>query len=355
MRGPVFFAQLPGRMRHAVSVDGTHCSEKCLKSANYLSGMVFAPDNQIICLVYAEATESIMSFSINTNAAALNALQYLNGTTRALDETQLRVNTGLKVRNGKDNAAVFAIAQNMRAERSGLEAVKQSLDRAKSLIDVSSTVAESIQTVLIDMKEKLVAASDAGLDANSRTALLQDFTQLRDQLALMTRNATFNGTNIIDGPAAPPSKPAALTAIVSTDGLQNISIPRQNLQPLAAGTSVAPAVSLPPGTIIELASDSTFATAQQAQDLIARVDNSIRNVSTSLTIFGSGARTIEQQQTFITKLSDSLDAGIGNLVDADLSRESAKLQALQVKQQLGLQALSIANGAPQSILALFRN
>lgn len=296
-----------------------------------------------------------MSFSINTNVGSLNALQILNGTSRNLDETQLRINSGLKVRDAKSNAAVFAIAQNMRADRSGLEAVKQSLDRAKSLIDVSSTVGESIQTVLIDMKEKLVAASDAGLDANSRTALLEDFKHLRDQVALMTKNATFNGTNIIDGPVSPPGRPAALTAIVSPDGVNTISIPRQNLQPLAAGTSVAPGATLPPGTILELASDTTFATAQEAQDLIARVDNSIKNVSLSLAVFGSGARTIDQQQTFITKLGDSLDQGVGNLVDADLSRESAKLQSLQVKQQLGLQALSIANSAPQSILALFRN
>ncbi len=296
-----------------------------------------------------------MSFSINTNAAALYGLQFLNDTTRNLDETQLRVNTGLKVRDAKDNAAVFAIAQNMRADRRSLEAVKQSLDRAKSLIDVSSTVGESIQTVLIDMKEKLVAASDAGLDANSRNALLLDFEKLRDQVGLMTKNASFNGTNIIDGPAAPPSKPAFLSAIVSPDAQNTITIPRQNLQTLAAGTSVAPSVTLPPGTIIELASDSTFTTAQEAKDLIARVENSIRNVSQSLAVFGAGARAIDQQQSFIAKLGDSLDQGIGNLVDADLSRESAKLQSLQVKQQLGLQALSIANSAPQSILALFRN
>ncbi len=295
-----------------------------------------------------------MSFSINTNVGSLNALQILNGTARDLGETQLRINSGQKVRDAKSNAAVFAIAQNMRADRSGLEAVKQSLDRAKSLIDVSSTVGESIQTVLIDMKEKLVAASDAGLDANSRTALLEDFKHLRDQVSLMTKNATFNGTNIIDGPAAPPSRPAALTAIVSPDALNTISIPRQNLQTLAAGTPVTPTSVLPPGTIIELASDTSFSTAQEAQDLIARVDNSIKNVSLSLAVFGAGARTIDQQQTFITKLGDSLDQGIGNLVDADLSRESAKLQSLQVKQQLGLQALSIANSAPQSILALFR-
>jgi flagellin len=294
-----------------------------------------------------------MAFSINTNAAALSALQNLNRSSRELDETQNRVNTGLKVKDAKDNAAVFAIAQNLRADRRGLDAVRQSLDRSKSVLDISTAAAEAVQNILIDIKEKVVAASDEGLDAKSREALLEDFKRLRDQVTLITKNATFNGTNLIDGPAAPPSKPAALIALVSPDAANTISISRQNLGLLPAGASVAAGVGLPVGTVLELASDTGFTTALEAKDLIARVDNSIRNVSQSLTVFGAGARAIEQQTIFVTKLGDTLETGIGNLVDADLSRESARLQSLQVKQQLGVQALSIANGAPQSILSLF--
>jgi flagellin len=290
-----------------------------------------------------------MTMSINTNAAALNALLNLNKTTRELNDTQLRVNTGLEVRNAKDNAAVFAIAQNMRAEKRGLDAVKQSLDRSKAVLDVTMAAAESIQDILIQMKEKVVAAADAGLDTKSRDALQQDFNRLRDQITTMAANASFNGTNMIDGPAALPTKPANLIALVSADATLDIEIPRQDMALKAAGTT-----TFAPTDIVQLATDSTFTTAAQAQTLIGQIDTSIRNMSQSLTVFGAGAKSIENQRVFVDKLSDTIETGIGNLVDADMARESARLQALQVKQQLGTQALSIANGQPQSILSLFR-
>jgi flagellin len=307
-----------------------------------------------------------MVLSVNTNGAALNALQNLNRTTYDLDETQLRVNTGLKVKSAKDNAAVFAIAQNLRADRQGLEAVKSSLDRAKSVLDVSMAAMESIQDILIKMKEKVVGAADEGLDSRSRSALAEDFARLRDQITLIARNATFNGTNLIDGPADEPNgKPANLVAIVSPDAANKINVPRQNLAlatPAAGtamvGTGTPPTytrfTAWPAGTIIQLDSDDTFTDAGQAGLLITEVDNSIRNVSQSLTAFGAASKSMEQQRSFIDKLGDTVETGIGNLVDADLSRESARLQALQVKQQLGLQALSIANRQPQSILSLFQ-
>jgi flagellin len=298
-----------------------------------------------------------MPMSVNTNASALNALQNLNRSTTELEQTQLRVNTGLRVRNAKDNAAVFAIAQNLRADRRSLEAVTQSLDRSISVMDISLAAAESIQDLLIQMKEKVVAAADAGLDDNSRTALKKDFEQLRDQVAVMAKNATFNGTNMIDGNAAPPAKPANLVAIVSPDASTTISTPRQNLTLQAAG-SITPATAtgaMPVGTIVQFATDTTFNSAADALALIDNVDLSIRGVSDAMTVMGAGMKSMEMQRVFVSKLGDTIDTGIGNLVDADLSRESARLQALQVKQQLGVQALSIANQAPQSILSLFGN
>ncbi|WP_222873057.1 VCBS domain-containing protein [Hankyongella ginsenosidimutans] len=168
--------------------------------------------------------------SINTNGAALNALQNLNRTTSDLNETQLRINTGLQVKTAKDNAAVFAIAQNLRADKRGLDAVKNSLDRARSVLDVTTAAAESIQDVLIQIKEKVVAASDKGLDQRSRDALKQDFERLREQISLIASNATFNGTNLIDGPTdAANGKPANLVALVSPDATRQISVPRQDL------------------------------------------------------------------------------------------------------------------------------
>ncbi|GAB4141615.1 MAG: flagellin [Sphingomonadales bacterium] len=276
-----------------------------------------------------------MSLSINTNASALNALQNLNVTTQELDSTQIRVNTGREVNNAKDNAAVFAIAQNLRANQRGLEAVKQSLDRSISAIDISLAAAESIADILIQMKEKVVAAADAGLDAQSRDALREDFESLRDQITTMVNNAEFNGTNLINGGSD------NVVAITNADATQTISVSHQTL---ALG-----------GTNVTLSVSASFASAAEAQSLIATIDSSIENVSSVMTVFGAGSRSMELQRTFVDKLSDTIETGIGNLVDADLARESAKLQALQVKQQLGVQALSIANGQPQIILNLFGN
>lgn len=276
-----------------------------------------------------------MSLSINTNGSALNALQNLNVTTRDLNSTQVRVNTGREVNNAKDNAAVFAISQNLRANQRGLEAVKQSLDRSISSIDISLAAAEAIADILIQMKEKVVAAADVGLDTQSRDALKEDFESLRDQITTMVNNAEFNGTNLVNGGTD------IVVAITNADATQTISVAHQTL---ALG-----------GSNVTLGAASTFTTATEAQSLISIIDNSIKNVSSVMTVFGAGSRSMELQRTFVDKLSDTIETGIGNLVDADLARESARLQALQVKQQLGVQALSIANGQPQIILNLFGN
>lgn len=288
-----------------------------------------------------------MTLSINTNAAALNALQSLNRTTDQLGETQLRINTGLEVNSAKDNAAIFAIAQNLRADRQGLEAVKSSLDRATSVLDVSMAATESIQELLLEMKQKVTTAADPGLPVESREALQEDFNRLRDQIVTMAKNATFNGTNLIDGPAAPPGKPTELVALVSVDATLKIEVPRQDLQLAPAGTAPAP------GNAIQLSQDTTFTNAAEADALIAIIDTSIKNVSDALTVMGAGSNSMERQLTFLTKLGDTVETGIGNMVDADMARESARLTALQVKQQLGTQALSIANQQPQAILSLF--
>lgn len=276
-----------------------------------------------------------MGLSVNTNAAALNALQNLNKTNSQLQTTQLRINTGLEVQNAKDNAAVFAIAQNLRANLQGLQAVKQSLDRSISAVDIALAASESIADILIEMKEKVVAGADSGLDDQSRSALQEDFNALRDQITTMVNNASFNGTNLID------EGTDIVTAITNADATQSISIPHQDLS-LSS-------------TNIGLSAAASFTSAATAQSLIATIDSAIKNVSSVMTVMGAGSRSMELQRTFVDKLSDTLEVGIGNLVDADLARESARLQALQVQQQLGAQALSIANSQPQVILSLFGN
>ncbi len=275
-----------------------------------------------------------MAFSVNTNAGAFLALQNLNKTSSNLETTQSRINTGLKVSSAKDDAATFSIAQKLRGDVAGLNAVKSSLDRASSTIDVAIAAGEAVSDLLIDLKEKAVAAKDSGLDTASRTSLNDDFKQLRDQITSIVNNAEFNGTNVVENGGG------NVVAITNDDGSNTISIAAQDL-------------SLT-GTNVSISATTEIATAGAASAAVANIESSIANVNTALSALGSGANRIELQQEFVGKLSDSIEVGIGNLVDADLAKESAALQSLQVKQQLGLQALSIANQAPSTVLGLFR-
>ncbi|MEM1019589.1 MAG: flagellin [Sphingomonadales bacterium] len=273
-----------------------------------------------------------MSFSVNTNASAFVALQNLNGTNAQLNQVQNRINTGLAVASAKDDAATFAIAQNLRSDIGGLNAVKSSLSRAQSSVDVGLSAAESISDLLIDLKEKAVAASDAGLDSASRSAISDDFNALFSQIGTIVQSAEFNGTNIIDGTDS-------LSAILNDQGTQTFSLAAQNVSTSGGAASLTA---------------STITSAAGAASLVVEIESAIGAVNQTLSQLGSAARTLEAQQTFVTKLSDTIQAGIGNLVDADLAQESARLQSLQVQQQLGLQALSIANQAPSAVLSLFR-
>jgi len=275
-----------------------------------------------------------MAFSVNTNAGAFAALQNLNKTTSQLNTVQTQINTGLKVASAKDNGAVYAIAQKLRADVAGLNAVKGSLDRATSGLDVAIAAGEAVSDLLIELKEKAVAAKDSGLDTASRNSLNNDFTQLRDQITSIVNNAEFNGTNNVKNGGD------AIVAITSDDGGNTITIGAQDLS--LTGTKV---------TITAATSISTAALASAA---VGFIESSIANVNTSLSSLGSGSNRLALQRNFVDKLSDSIEVGIGNLVDADLAKTSASLQSLQVKQQLGLQALSIANQAPGTVLSLFR-
>lgn len=274
-----------------------------------------------------------MGFSVNTNGSALVALQNLNKTNTKMNMVQSRINTGLKVASAKDNAAVFNIAQSLRADVAGLNSVKASIDRAVSTIDVAIAAGEAVSDLLIEMKEKAVAAKDSGLDQASRRALSDEFNELRNQITTIVDNAEFNGINAV--------KSNPVVAILSSDGSNALSIASQNL---SLG-----------GTIVTLSATTSLGqtTVSQSTAAVTLISESIKNLGSSLSKLGSGAKRLELQKNFVNKLSDSMEVGIGNLVDADLARESANLQAMQVKQQLGLQALGIANQGPSAVLSLF--
>ncbi len=275
-----------------------------------------------------------MSFSVNTNGGALIALQYLTATQSQLAVVQTQINSGLKVATARDNGAVFAIAQNQRGAVAGYGSVIDSLNRGSSAIDVALSAGQSISDLLIQLKTKALAASDASADTASRQALNQDFTALRDQIGTIVKNAVFNGLNLVDGSTK------QITALASADGTRRITTAAQNL-------------SLS-GAIVTITSTASISTQSKASTLVATIQASLTNVNSALAKLSSGAKKFSIQATFSQKLSDTLTAGIGNLVDANLAQASAALQSLQVKQQLGVQALSIANQSPQTILSLFR-
>jgi flagellin len=275
-----------------------------------------------------------MTISVNTNSGAMVALQYLNKTTAELNATQSHINSGLKIATAKDNGAIFAIAQNMRGDVSAFHAVSDSLNRAISATDVAMSAGQAVSDLLVEMKGKAVAAADVSLDTASRNALAEDFESLRDQITNILDNATFNGVNLVDGTSS------SLTALVSADGGSTITIDGEDM---SLGSS-----------IVTVASDATLSTATAASTMISTIETSLENVNAALARLGSSSKQISIQNDFIGKLIDTMNGGIGNLVDADLAKESAMLQSLQVKQQLGVQALSIANSAPGIAISLFR-
>jgi flagellin len=272
--------------------------------------------------------------SVNTNTGALVALQNLNSTNAELNTVQTRINTGKKVASAKDNGAIWAIAQSQRSTSNALNAVKDSLQRGQSTIDVAIAAGESVSDLLGQMKEKALAASDATLDSASRTALNEDFKALRDQITKAVSNADFNGSNMIKASGT------TIAALANADGSSKITVAAQSL---ALG-----------GANVTVAATGTIGTVTTATAMIATVTTSITNVGAALAKLGTGSKALESHLTFVGKLQDALDAGVGNLVDADLAKESAKLQALQTKQQLGIQALSIANSSSSALLGLFR-
>ncbi|MFC7378515.1 flagellin [Brevundimonas sp. GCM10030266] len=271
--------------------------------------------------------------SVNTNMGAMVALQNLSVTNSELATVQSRINTGKKVNSAKDNGAVWAIAQGQRAEMGALNAVKDSLNRGQSAVDVGIAAGETVSDLLTQMKEKALAATDKSLTTAARKALNEDFVALRKQIGSTVSNAKFNGVAVISGTAG-------FKALADSAGSTTIDIAAENM-------------SLS-GAIVTLTSTASISTMTNATANLAKVNASIDNVSASLARLGTGSKALGTHLNFVSKLQDTIDSGVGNLVDADLAKESARLQALQTKQQLGVQALSIANSSTSMLLGLFR-
>ncbi|HEY2594817.1 MAG TPA: flagellin [Chloroflexota bacterium] len=272
--------------------------------------------------------------SVNTNAGALIALENLNNTSQQLQTAQNVVSTGLNVANAKDNGAVWAIAQNERATIASLDAVKSSLQTGQSILDVANSAGTTVSNLLTQMEQKALASSDQSLDTASRLALNADFVALRNQITSTVQNADFNGINLLNG---------SLTKITSLANTQGTSVLSTSAQNLTLG-----------GTVVTVTSTATISTATHAGSILTLVETSLANVDNALAQLGTSSKALDTHLNFVSNLQDTLTTGVGNLVNADLAKESATLQALQTKQQLGIQALSIANTASSALLGLFR-
>ena len=291
-----------------------------------------------------------MANSINTNRGALVALQTLNATNKALETTQNRVNTGMAVSSAKDNGAIFAIATSQRAEMGAQDAVKQSLQRGQSIIDVALAAGETVVDALTELKSLAVAIQDdagnaAGDDfSDNGKKLVADFESLVKEVHTAIAGAKFDGVNLFDATAA--DAPVQ----VSTNSSGGKFVLKDGDTASAADTLVFG------GTVATGGVWSTTADydAKKAAYTAAEVETAINSFTTTLADLGTKSKSLDRQMSFVGKLQDSLEAGVGNLVDADLAKESARLTALQTKQQLGVQALSIANSSSSMLLGLFR-
>ena len=281
---------------------------------------------------------SIMTFSVNNNPGALVALENLNQTSQQLSTAQNIVSTGLAVSSAKDNGAIWAIAQNERSTVASLDAVKSSLQTGQSIIDVANSAGTTVSNLLTQMQEKALAASDTSLDANSRSALNNDFIALRNQdhLPRSVSNADFNGVNLLDGSVA------QISSLANAQGTSVLTTQGENLS-LGGLTVTARCRPRRPSSVpVSAAAGAAISAAQ----------TSLTNVDNALATLGTASTALDTHLNFVSNLQDTLTTGIGNLVNADLAKESATLQALQTKQQLGIQALSIANSASSALLGL---
>jgi flagellin len=271
--------------------------------------------------------------SINTNVAAMQAIAAFNAINVELLETQTRIATGRRVNSAKDDPALWAIAQNQRGEVRALEAVKGSLQRGMGVVEIAITAGESISDLLNEMKALAVAAQDYALTDPARAALNDNYLSLRRQIDRTVSNATFGGANLLAAGGTDRVRALANTSATSTIDVDHVDL----------STGGAALAGLPTDLL-----GGMTATA------VADITTATSNVNAAVSKLGTGAKALENHLKFVDRQQDAFEAAIGNLVDADLAKESARLQALQVRQQLALVAMRIANQQPSYLLQLFR-
>ncbi len=324
--------------------------------------------------------------SILTNVAAMSALQTLRTIGNDMETTQGRVSSGMRVGEASDNAAYWSIATTMRSDNMALSAVQDALGLGAAKVDTAYAGMEAAIDVVKEMKKKVTAATEQGVD---KAKVQEEITQLQQQLVSIASGAAFNGQNwlvfdsVAAGAATPPV-PAEKTIVSGfvrdASGTVKVNTTTYTLDELTAdsqnvlfGTVDTTDHTQSAGGILGTAGDdidatgntytitdtvvtldiSTFGDAEMAEALNL-TEAAIQLMTKAASQLGSISMRIDLQEDFANKLSDAIDSGIGRLVDADMNEESTRLKALQTQQQLGIQSLSIANSSAEGILTLFR-
>ncbi len=305
--------------------------------------------------------------SINTNIAAMTALQALNQTNKETLVTQNRIATGLRVKDASDNAAYWSIATTMRSDRQALSTVADALGLGAATVDVAVQGMEGAIKIASDIKTKLVAARQPGVD---RAKIQSEIEQLQSSLSSVVDTATFSGQNWLAVDSTGTTS-RTLVSSFSRDAAGGVSIGTISVDISATGSmlvdtsgggagildSVRTATTSGDYTVLTLDISGLTDDALDLQDLedyVSGVDAAITSMTDSATGLGAVKKRIDLQKDFAKSLMDAIDTGVGQLVDADMNEESTRLQALQVRQQLGVQALGMANQSAQMILRLFQ-
>jgi flagellin len=313
--------------------------------------------------------------SLNTNIAAMTALQTLAQTNKELLVTQNRVSTGLKVKDAADNAAYWSIATTMRSDRAAVSTVEDALGLGAATIEVAVTALNSAIETITKIKAKLVAARAPGLD---RGKIQSEISELQAELRNTASSAVFSGENWLQGDSSGPLI-KTIVASFSRDSSGSITIGTIEINIGPTGTMLFDTTTGTVSGILDTV--NTYSLAGTAvsysiagagtglnisgitddpldllglEAMVDGVDAALNTMTDAATLLGAAKSRISLQKDFVNKLMDSIDVGIGQLVDADMNEESTRLQALQVRQQLGVQALGIANQSAQMILRLFQ-
>lgn len=272
--------------------------------------------------------------SVNTNVSAMIALQSLNRTNEQLQSTENRISTGMRIASAKDDGAGFAIAQGLRADNRGYEAITEQLSKAKGTMTVSNDAATTISNTLADIRSVITKLADENVTGDQRAQYSTDYANLKAEVQRFITNASFNGINILNT-ATDVNVISTLTGGSITLNAFNLTTDIYNSLPAITSASAATVAQA------SLTASGGLSTAEI-------------NIGNTLAQLGADTKTLENQVTYISTLTDATTEGIGAIVDADLAKESAKLQSLQIRQQLGTQSLSIANQAPNILLSLFK-